>query len=80
VPPVGRWLTSRTSKSPRRPCPALGCPSCPVSLLFNPSRCLEELRPFVKRLGHGSEQPPRGPTCSVWSVRRKAHEDRGESP
>jgi hypothetical protein len=29
-----------------------------LSLLFNPSRCLEELRPFVKRLGHGSEQHP----------------------
>jgi hypothetical protein len=29
-----------------------------LSLLFNPSRCLEELRPFGKRLGHGSEQHP----------------------
>ena len=25
-----------------------------LSLLFNPSRCVEELRPFVKRLEHGS--------------------------
>jgi hypothetical protein len=28
------------------------------SLLFNPSRCVEELRSLVKRLGHGSEQHP----------------------
>jgi hypothetical protein len=27
-------------------------------LLFNPSGCVEELRLFVKRLGHGSEQHP----------------------
>ena len=25
-----------------------------LSLLFNPSRCVEELRPFVWRLEHGS--------------------------
>ena len=30
---------------------------------------------FVKRLSHGSEQHPAWTNCSVWSVRRKAHED-----
>jgi hypothetical protein len=49
-----------------------------LSLLFNTSRCLEELRSFVKRLGHGSEQHLACTHVFVWSVRRKAEEDRGE--
>jgi hypothetical protein len=54
---VGTRLISISSTRPaRRYCWAALAP--PVSLLFSPSRCLEELRPLVKRLGHGSEQHP----------------------
>jgi hypothetical protein len=35
--------------------------------------------PSLKRLAMAPNNIPRGPACSVWSVRRKAHEDRGES-
>jgi hypothetical protein len=34
------------------------CATANLSLPFNPSTYLEELPPFVKRLGHGSEQHP----------------------
>ena len=47
-----------------------------LSLPFNPSRCSEDrLRPFVNL---APKDTPRGPTCSVWSFKRKAEEDRGE--
>ena len=46
-------------------------PDCAVSLLFNPSRCVEELRPFVKRLGHGSEEHPAW--TSVFRVECQTH-------
>ena len=42
-----------------------------LSLLFNPSRCVEELRPFVKRLDHGSEEHPAW--TSVFRVECQTH-------
>ena len=46
-----------------------------LCLPFNPSRCSEDrLRPFVKAAGPWLRT---WTTCSVWSVRRKAEEDRG---